>query len=127
MRGVRTLSLRMRQHSENAQVLAEFLESHEKVEWVKYPGLKNHSQHERAVKTLPSGYGGILSFGIKGGVDEMNRFANSHKLFGKGVRLGDVFTFVYPQPWRDGLIRISVGCEDSGDIIAEFEGTLKNV
>jgi methionine-gamma-lyase len=126
MRGVRTLPLRMKQHSENAQALAEFLESHPKVEWVKYPGLKSHPQYELAKASLPNGCGGIVSFRIKGGAKEMNRFANSHKLFGKGVSLGDVFTLIYPQPWRDNLIRISVGCEDAQDIIAEFESALEN-
>lgn len=127
MRGVRTLPLRMRQHSENAQALAEYLEAHDQVEWVKYPGLKSHSQHELAKAMLPRGCGGILSFRIKGGADEMNRFANSHELFGRGVSLGDVFTLVYPQPWRDNLIRISVGCEDADDIIAEFDSALRAV
>ena len=127
MRGVRTLPLRMRQHSKNAQALAEYLEGHDKVEWVKYPGLESHPQHELAKTLLPNGCGGILSFRIKGGADEMNRFANSHELFGRGVSLGDVFTLVYPQPWRDNLIRISVGCEDAGDIIAEFEIALQKV
>lgn len=127
MRGVRTLPLRMRQHSANAQALAEFLEGHELVEWVKYPGLKTHPQYSLAQSSLPNGCGGIISFRIKGGADEMNRFANSHKLFGKGVSLGDVFTLVYPQPWRDNLIRVSVGCEDAGDIIEEFEMALAAV
>ena len=127
MRGVRTLPLRMRQHSENAQALAEYLEAHDKVEWVKYPGLESHPQHELAKNLLPQGCGGILSFRIKGGADEMNRFANSHELFGRGVSLGDVFTLVYPQPWRDNLVRISVGCEDADDIIAEFESALRAV
>lgn len=124
MRGVRTLPLRMRQHSENAQALAEYLEAHDKVEWVKYPGLESHSQHELARTLLPDGCGGILSFRIRGGADEMNRFANSHELFGIGVSLGDVCTLVYPQPWRDNLIRISVGCEEVDDIIAEFDAAL---
>ena len=124
LRGVRTLPLRMRQHSENAQALAEYLESHEKV---KYPGLKSHPQHDLAKTMLPRGCGGIVSFRIKGGADEMNRFANSHQLFGRGVSLGDVFTLVYPQPWRDNLIRISVGCEDAEDIIAEFESAFQAV
>jgi methionine-gamma-lyase len=127
MRGVRTLPLRMRQHSENAQALAEYLEAHDKVEWVKYPGLESHSQHELAKTLLPDGCGGILSFRIRGGADEMNTFANSHELFGIGVSLGDVCTLVYPQPWRDNLIRISVGCEDAGDIIAEFDAALNSV
>jgi len=127
MRGVRTLPLRMRQHSANAQALAEYLEKHEKVEWVKYPGLKSHSQYALAKSSLPNGCGGIVSFRINGGADEMNRFANCHELFGKGVSLGDVFTLVYPQPWRDNLIRISVGCEDADDIISEFEKALAAV
>lgn len=127
MRGVRTLPMRMRQHSANAQTLAEYLEGHELVEWVKYPGLESHPQYSLAQTTLPNGCGGIVSFRIKGGADEMNRFANSHKLFGRGVSLGDVFTLVYPQPWRDNLIRISVGCEDVGDIIEEFDKAFANV
>ena len=127
MRGVRTLPLRMRQHSANAQALAEYLEGHELVEWVKYPGLKSHPQYSLAKSSLPNGCGGIISFRIKGGADEMNRFSNSHELFGKGVSLGDVFTLVYPQPWRDNLIRISVGCEDAGDIIEEFDKALAAV
>lgn len=127
MRGVRTLPLRMRQHAENAQALAEYLEAHPKVEWVKYPGLPSHSQHALAKTSLPAGCGGIVSFRIKGGVDQMNHFANSVKLFGIGVSLGDVFTLIYPQPWRDNLIRVSVGCEDTDDIISEFETALSNL
>jgi cystathionine beta-lyase/cystathionine gamma-synthase len=127
MRGVRTLPLRMRQHSENAQALAEYLEAHSKVEWVKYPGLASHSQFQLAKTSLPYGYGGIVSFRIKGGADKMNQFANSIKLFGIGVSLGDVFTLIYPQPWRDNLIRVSVGCEDASDIIEEFDTALSNL
>jgi len=126
MRGVRTLPLRMRQHSANAQALAEYLKVHPKVEWVKYPGLKSYPQHVLAAELLPDGCGGIVSFRIKGGAAEMNRFADSHEGFGKGVSLGDVFTLVYPQPWRDNLIRLSVGCEDSADIIREFESALEH-
>jgi len=127
MRGVRTLPLRMRQHSENAQALAEYLEAHPKVDWVKYPGLPSHSQYELAKTSMPNGYGGIVSFRIKGGTDEMNQFANSNKLFRIGVSLGDVFTLIYPQQWRDNLIRVSVGCEDASDIIGEFEAAFSNL
>ena len=127
MRGVRTLPLRMRQCSASALELARHLEKHEKVDWVKYPGLESHEQHGLAMTTLTRGFGGIISFRIRGGVNEMNRFANAHELFGKGVSLGDVFTLVYPQPWRDNLIRISVGCEDVEDIIAEFDHALSRV
>ena len=127
MRGVRTLPLRMRKHCENAQVLAEYLEAHPKVDWVKYPGLPGHPQYKLAKKSLPNGSGGILSFRIKGGTDEMYQFANSHELFATGVSLGDVTTLIYPQPWRDNLIRVSVGCEDADDIIGEFEAALSNL
>jgi methionine-gamma-lyase len=127
MRGVRTLPLRMRQHSENALALAEYLEAHPKVDWVKYPGLASHSQYELAKTSMPNGYGGIVSFRIKGGTGEMNQFANSNKLFRIGVSLGDVFTLIYPQPWRDNLIRVSVGCEDASDIIGEFDAALSNL
>ena len=58
-----------------------------------------------------------MNFRIKGGADKVSQFANSNKLFGIGVSLGDVFILVYPQPWRDNLIRVSVGCEDASDII----------
>lgn len=68
-----------------------------------------------------------MSFRIKGGADKMSQFANSNKLFGIGVSLGDVFTLVYPQPWQDNLIRVSVGCEDASDIIGEFEAALLNL
>jgi methionine-gamma-lyase len=57
----------------------------------------------------------------------MRRFADAHELFGIGVSLGDVCTLVYPQPWRDNLIRVSTGCEDVDDIIAEFDGALAKV
>ena len=57
----------------------------------------------------------------------MNQFANSIKLFGIGVSLGDVTTLIYPQPWRDNLIRVSVGCEDASDIIGEFEAALSKL
>ena len=127
MRGVRTLPLRMRQHSANALALAEYLEAHPQVDWVKYPGLPSHSQYELARRSLSNGYGGILSFRIKGGTDQMNQFTNSNKLFGTGVSLGDVFTLIYPQPWRDNLIRVSVGCEDAGDIIGEFDAALSSL
>ncbi len=127
LRGVRTLPLRMRQHSKNAQALAEFLETHPKVDWVKYPGLPSHSQYKLAKRSFPNGCGGILSFRIKGGIDQMNQFTNSNKLFGTGVSLGDVFTLIYPQPWRDNLIRVSVGCEDTDDIIGEFDAALSNL
>lgn len=124
LRGVRTLPLRMRQHSTNALALASYLDAHPRVEWVSYPGLPSHPEHELARTLLVDGFGGMLSFKVTGDGEAMNRFANAHELFGIGVSLGDVGTLVYPQPWRDNLIRVSVGCEDAEDIVAEFERAL---
>jgi len=125
LRGVRTLPLRVRQHSANALELARFLEVQENVEWVRYPGLKSHPQHALARKLLPDGFGGMLSFRVRGGTAEMNRFADALELCDLGVSLGDVFTLVYPQPRRGNLIRVSVGCEDVDDIIADFAQALE--
>lgn len=124
LRGARTLPLRMRAHSENALELAHFLAEHPAVEWVGYPGLEDHSQHEVARRLLGDGFGGMMSIRLKGGTAEMNRFANRLKLCDLGVSLGDVYTLVYPQPRRDNLIRISTGCEDVDDILADFRQAL---
>lgn len=127
LRGIRTLPLRMRQHSENAAALSRFLETHQRVEWVRYPGLASHPQHETARALFHECFGGMLSFRLHGASREMNRFANALELCALGVSLGDVGTLVYPQPRRNDLIRVSVGCEDSADIIADFAQALDRV
>ncbi|MCB0000820.1 MAG: PLP-dependent transferase, partial [Anaerolineales bacterium] len=80
LRGIRTLPLRMRQHNANALALATFLESHPAVEWVRYPGLASHPQHEVALAQLTAGFGGMLSFKVHGGAEEMYRFCNGVEL-----------------------------------------------
>lgn len=127
MRGVRTLPMRMRQHGVNAQVLAEYLESHPKVEWVHYPSLKSHPQHALGQAQFPNGFGGMMAFKIKGETPEMNRFANALELCDLGVSLGDVFTLVYPKPKNGNLLRVSVGCEEISDVIADFDQALNQV
>jgi methionine-gamma-lyase len=127
LRGIRTLPLRLRQHSANAASLAQYLERHDKVEWVRYPGLASHPQHQTARSLLGDTFGGMLSFKVKGEAREMNRFANALRLGALGVSLGDVFTLVYPQPRRGNLIRVSVGCEDPSDIRADFEQALSRL
>ncbi len=77
IQGIETLSLRMERHVQNAQAVAEFLEKHPKVSWVKYPGLKSHPDYRAAKKYLPKGPGAILGFGVKGGVG--SRQANSSR------------------------------------------------
>ncbi len=136
IRGLKTLHLRMERHAHNAQKVAEFLESHPKVSLVNYPGLKSHPQHDVARKQM-SGYSGMLSFEVKGGVEAGRRLMNALQLCSRAVSLGSVDTLiehpasmthaVMPKETReqlgitDGLVRISVGIEDAEDIIADLE------
>jgi cystathionine beta-lyase/cystathionine gamma-synthase len=121
LRGVRSLPMRSRQASANALRLAELLEGHHKVEWVRYPGLASHPDHETAARLIDGPGGGMLSFQVRGGVEGMAAFTDHLALCDVGVSLGDVFTLVYPNPKRGGLIRVSVGCEDIDDLIEDFE------
>jgi methionine-gamma-lyase len=127
LRGVRTLSLRISAHSENALALARFLEQRDEVEQVRYVGLESHAQHALAVEQLVDGFGGMFSMRLCGGADHMNAFANATKLSGVAVSLGDLKTLVYPMPKRDNLIRVSVGCEDIEGVIGDFERALDSV
>ena len=120
LRGVRSLPLRSRAASANAIRLAEFLESQEKVEWVRYPGLPSHPDHAVASRLIDGPGGAMLAFQVRGGVEGMAAFTDHLALCDLGVSLGDVFTLVYPQPKRGGLIRVSVGCEDVEDLIEDF-------
>lgn len=125
LRGVRTLDLRMDRHSANGLALARFLERQPDVELVNYPGLEGHPQHELARQLLGDRFGGMMSIRLEGDTATMNAFANRLQLCDLGVSLGDLYTLVYPQPKRDNLIRISVGCEHVDDIIADFEQALE--
>jgi cystathionine beta-lyase/cystathionine gamma-synthase len=127
LRGVRSLPLRSRQASANAAAIAAFLEGQPKVEWVRYPGLASHPDHDVATRLIEGPGGPMLSFRMHGGIEAMSAFTDNLALCDVGVRLGDVFTLVYPQPKRDGLIRVSVGCEDVEDLIADFERGLSFV
>jgi len=139
LRGLKTLHLRMNRHEENAMLLAEFLESHPIVEKVNYPGLASHPQAEVARRQM-SGWGGMLSFEVDGGVDAGRKLMNSLKLCSLAVSLGSVDTLVehpasmthavMPKDTReslgisDGLVRVSVGIEDAEDILNDFEQAL---
>ena len=120
LRGVRSLPLRSRAASANAIRLAELLEGQEKVEWVRYPGLPSHPDYAVAARLIDGPGGAMLSFQVRGGVEGMAAFTDHLALCDLGVSLGDVFTLVYPQPKRGGLIRVSVGCEDVEDLIEDF-------
>jgi methionine-gamma-lyase len=120
LRGVRSLPLRSMRSSENALRLAQFLEGQPKVEWVRYPGLPSHPDHEVAGRLIDGPGGGMLTFRMHGGIPAMTAFTDNLQLCDVGVSLGDVFTLVYPQPKRDGLVRVSVGCEDVADLLEDF-------
>jgi len=141
IRGLKTLHLRMPRHAENAMQLARFLDSHEKVGWVSYPGLLSHPQHDLARRQMVGGFGGMLSFGLKGGLEAGRKLMNSVRLCSLAVSLGSVDTLIehpasmthanVPKEIRlqggitDGLVRISVGVEDVEDIIADLEQALE--
>lgn len=138
--GLQTLSVRMRQHTENAQALAEYLEKHPQVEWVIYPGLKSDRSHELAKKYLPGGAGGVLTFGVKGGGKAGEMFLENLKLTSIVVHVGDIHTSVlHPASTTHRqlteeeqieagippeLIRASIGLEDIEDIKADFDQAL---
>lgn len=141
--GLETLHLRIERHSQNALAAAKFLENHEKVESITYPGLENDKYHTLSQKYLKKGCSGVLSFNIKGGRDAAVRFMDSLKLASIVVHVADVRTCVlnpatstHRQLTDDqlkaaginpGLIRLSVGIENIEDILADLEQALKNV
>ena len=138
--GLETLHVRMPRHCENTLKVAKYLESHKKVEWVNYPGLKSHSHYKNAKKYLPDGAGAILGFGIKGGKDSAIKFINNVKLASHLANVGDAKTLViHPastthsqlseeEQRETGVtpeyVRISVGIEDAEDIIADIDQAL---
>jgi cystathionine gamma-lyase len=137
--GLKTLSLRMERHSSNAQQVAEFLEAHPKVSKVIYPGLESHPQHAIA-KAQMSGFSGMLSFELTGGIPAGKAVMNGVKLAGLAESLGAVETMIthpatmthaevpdadrHARGLSDGLVRLSVGIEDPEDIIADLSQAL---
>ena len=140
LRGIKTLALRMKAHEQNAQKIAKYLEAHPKVEKVLYPGLKSHPQHKLA-KTQMTGFGGMVTFFLKGGLKESKAFLENVKLFALAESLGGVESLVdhpaimthasIPKKIRqelgifDNLIRLSVGVEDAMDLQDDLETALK--
>lgn len=142
LRGIKTLPLRMEKHNENAIKVAEFLEAHSKIEKVYYPGLKSHPQHELAKRQM-SGFGGVVSFELKGGLQAGRKLMNSVQLCTLAVSLGSVETLIehpasmthviVPRKERlnagitDNLVRLSVGIEDLEDIVLDLKQALENI
>ncbi|XP_052796213.1 L-methionine gamma-lyase-like [Mya arenaria] len=145
LRGIKTLHVRMPRHSSNALKVAEFLERHPKVQYVLYPGLKSHPQHDIAVRQMVRGFSGMIAVEIKGGVEGGKAFVENLHLAQLAVSLGGVETLVQhpatmthgPMIMSDderrkagiteGLVRISIGLEDPGDLIKDFDGALEHV
>lgn len=126
-RGMRTLPLRMREMSRNAMTLAEYLLDHPQVDSVLYPGLRDHPGHAIAASQMSGGYGGLLSFVVKGGGEAALRAVGRLQLFHRATSLGGVESLVEHrhtiEPHTgipEGLLRLSVGIEDAGDLIADL-------
>jgi O-succinylhomoserine sulfhydrylase len=140
LKGLETLNIRMKAHCENAQRVAEWLEQQPQVEKVYYPGLKSHPQHELASKQQ-SGYGGVVSFVVKGGQETAWRVVDSTQLFSITANLGDTkSTITHPATTTHhrlteeqrsaagispGLIRLSIGLEDVEDLQQDLLNGLK--
>jgi cystathionine beta-lyase/cystathionine gamma-synthase len=140
LRGLKTLAVRMRQHSANAQQVACFLGQHPRVKRVYYPGLQEHPQHDLARRQMVGGFGGMLSFEVSGGVEAAREVARRTRLFTLAESLGGVESLIelpalmthasLPAERRreigidDGLIRLSVGIEEVDDLIADLDQAL---
>lgn len=148
LQGLETLHLRMKAHSENALAVGQFLESHPKVGWVNYTGLESHPSYKLGKKYLPNGCGAIMGFGIKGATDTQQRdngrkLINNVKLFSHLANVGDSKSLIiHPSTTTHqqlsveeqkasgvtpDFIRLSIGTEDSSDIIADLKQALESV
>jgi cystathionine beta-lyase/cystathionine gamma-synthase len=125
MRGSATLSLRMEKHCQNAMQVAEFLEDHPKVAWVRYPGLTSHPQHLIAKKQM-DGFSGMLNFDIKGDVKQRAEVAKRLRLFTYATCLGheESLIMVYDDYQGHEFFRVSVGLENAEDLIADLDQAL---
>ncbi len=142
IQGLETLSLRVQRHVSNTQKIAEFLQDHPQVSWVNYPGLSNNKYFQLAQKYLPNGAGSIFTFGIKGGVEEAKKFINKLGLFSLLANVADAKSLViHPASTTHSQltekeqlfagvtpdqIRLSIGIEDSDDLIWDLDQALRN-
>ncbi len=142
LQGLETLPLRQQKHSENALKVAKFLKNHPLVSWVNYPGLEQHPSHKLAAKYLKGNFGGLVGFGIKGGLEAGKKFINSVKLLSHLANIGDAKTLVihpasttHQQLTREeqaetgvteDYIRLSIGIEDADDIIEDIDQALQS-
>lgn len=141
--GLETLHLRMRKHSDNALKIAKFLESHEKVEWVNYPGLESSPYYELSKKYLKNGASGVISFGIKGGLEASKKWIDSLNLISLVVHVGDLrssalhpASMTHRQLSNEALekagvkknsIRLSIGIENTDDLISDLKEAFEKI
>jgi O-acetylhomoserine (thiol)-lyase len=141
IQGLETLPLRQRKHSENALKVAEFLKAHPLVSWVNYPGLPNNPNHKLSQKYLQGNYGGLVGFGVKGGLQAGKKVIQNIKLFSHVANIGDTKSLIiHPASTTHqqltaeeqaatgvtaDFIRLSIGIEDSADIIEDLDQALK--
>ena len=132
LRGMRTLSLRVKASSAGAMLVAEFLESHSGVEEVIYPGLASHPQHDIACRQMTGGFGGMLSFRMKGGEVSARRVAASVQVIRQAISFGSTETVIEHRAGMEGpdtptprdLLRMSIGLENVDDLIADLKQAL---
>jgi O-acetylhomoserine (thiol)-lyase len=143
IQGLETLPIRMQRHSENALKLAKWLENHDEVAWVNYPGLKSNRYYDLAQEYLPKGQSGIVTFGLKGGFEAAKKVADETKLFSLLANIGDTKSLIihpasttHQQLSADeqiatgvsqDLIRLSVGLEDIQDLIEDLQTVFENI
>jgi methionine-gamma-lyase len=137
MRGAVSLPIRMRQHNQSALEVAKFLEDHAAVAFVAYPGLESHEGHGVAVGQMEHGFGGVMAFGLRADHDAHNRFVSHLKVVTSAVSLGhdeslivflgenDERQYLYPEDFHGGFFRLSIGLEDTEDIIEDIRQALE--
>ena len=141
--GLESLHLRMKRHCENAQAIAEYLQKHEKISWVKYCGLPGDDYYEVGQKYLPGGSCGVVSFGVKGGREAAEKFMGNLRIAAIETHVADARTCcLHPasathRQMNDAelaaagvtpdLVRLSCGIEDAADLIADIEQALANI
>ncbi|MBN1902856.1 O-acetylhomoserine aminocarboxypropyltransferase/cysteine synthase [Candidatus Sumerlaeota bacterium] len=143
LQGIETLPLRMERHCENAMKSAEFLKAHSRVDWVRYPGLKDDPSHSVASRYLKRGFGGMVVFGVKGGRSSGEKFINNLRLFSHLANVGDAKSLViHPASATHSqlseedqkasglapeLVRLSIGVEHIDDILSDLDQALEKI
>src|SRR5699024_5369810 len=137
LQGLETLHVRIERHNDNALKVADYLQNHPQVEWVNFPGLKHHPSHEIANKYFSSGYGSVITFGIKGGLEAGKKLINNIDLWSHVANVGDAKSLIIhpastthqqlsPEALKESgvteeLVRLAVGLEDIDDILGTLD------